>query len=710
VKNYLILAMLLLSSVASASYVEPPYETTIGGTGSTSQTASKAVTTDSNGHIVSTSATTSTQIGYLQNLSAILPGVCGAGQYWADNGSGQLACATLPMGTAPGMILPVNLAGSNPLLMQPHTGQTILVGNLENANAQLVGADVPATIATGQSDTFTVLNATPAQFEIQLLTPSRFRYFYTATGSDTTATIAAAFVADIRADSVHSGISVSYTAGASTFTTSFVSGSYTATAVSANVSVANDTTSSSVTNPLFSGAGFIGTYTGADQTQANLINPANYTFSSAQPVGQLATVLGFGNVDGSAVYNYTGSGLWQAWEFGAGQIESPDASVLLDLSSAGTQVLTMNLDNRATGGAGALRVVKGSLDMGYSSGEGGSIGNVGVIGHGVVGAGASSINLTNDIMLDASSATALDWQNRFLVNDSNFTMADWRNGLLYSTSTSAVSVDWINMLLESGGFTSVDWANHTLNNGSGVAVLNFAESVASVPALQFVGSTSGTINLQAAATTTPWTMTMPAAVCAAGQYWADDGSGNYTCTSPSGGSFLPLAGGTMTGSIAMSSNSITGLSSLQFAGSTSGTFTEQAAATTASWTMTVPAGVCAAGQYWSDNGSGVYSCTSPTSAVPTIVNGGDTAYSIQAGDGHIRSGTTLTAARTYTNDACTSGNIGERHVVKNLATQTFDLTVAGNGSDMIDASANYVLNPGDSLTEICAAAGVWDIE
>jgi hypothetical protein len=93
----------------------------------------------------------------------------------------------------------------------------------------------------------------------------------------------------------------------------------------------------------------------------------------------------------------------------------------------------------------------------------------------------------------------------------------------------------------------------------------------------------------------------------------------------------------------------------------------------------------------------------------TITNGGNTAYSIMSTDQEVRATTTLTSARTYTNDACTSGNLGERHYVKNPPAQTYNITVAGNGSDTIDGNASYVLLPGDSLEEVCAVSGAWDI-
>jgi hypothetical protein len=93
-----------------------------------------------------------------------------------------------------------------------------------------------------------------------------------------------------------------------------------------------------------------------------------------------------------------------------------------------------------------------------------------------------------------------------------------------------------------------------------------------------------------------------------------------------------------------------------------------------------------------------------------VTNGGDAAYTILAGDDHVRSGTTLTADRTYTLPACDSGNIGKEYEVKNKADQTFNIIMAADGSDEIDGAASVTLYPGDSVPVICAVAGEWDIQ
>lgn len=94
----------------------------------------------------------------------------------------------------------------------------------------------------------------------------------------------------------------------------------------------------------------------------------------------------------------------------------------------------------------------------------------------------------------------------------------------------------------------------------------------------------------------------------------------------------------------------------------------------------------------------------------TVVNGGDTAYTILSGDSHVRSGTTLTANRVWTLPACSS-NIGEKHVIKKADNTAFTITVDGNSSDTVDGLANYVLTTYlDSVSVICAVSGNWDVQ
>ncbi len=105
----------------------------------------------------------------------------------------------------------------------------------------------------------------------------------------------------------------------------------------------------------------------------------------------------------------------------------------------------------------------------------------------------------------------------------------------------------------------------------------------------------------------------------------------------------------------------------------------------------------------------ITAASSGSAPVLTVANGGDADYTILSGDGLVRSGTTLTADRVYTLPSCAS-NIGEQHTIKNLTSQTFDITVEADGSETIDEVANFVLSPGDAVDVICAVSGNWDVK
>src|SRR4051812_41012102 len=69
---FLTTVLMFTASLVFASFVNPPFPITKGGTGSASQTASRAVTTDSNGHLVSSSSTTDTEIGFVHNVTSAI--------------------------------------------------------------------------------------------------------------------------------------------------------------------------------------------------------------------------------------------------------------------------------------------------------------------------------------------------------------------------------------------------------------------------------------------------------------------------------------------------------------------------------------------------------------------------------------------------------------------------------------------------------------
>lgn len=143
----------------------------------------------------------------------------------------------------------------------------------------------------------------------------------------------------------------------------------------------------------------------------------------------------------------------------------------------------------------------------------------------------------------------------------------------------------------------------------------------------------------------------------------------------------------------------------------------QAPTLAADYTLTLPINDGGANECLKTDGAGVTSwgaCSAgsdPTKqdAKLSVVDGGDAAYSILAGDNYIRATTTLTANRTYTLPACTAGNIGEWHDVKNPAAQTFNIVLDGNGADTVEGVASKNILPGNALSVVCVVAGEWDI-
>ncbi len=95
------------------------------------------------------------------------------------------------------------------------------------------------------------------------------------------------------------------------------------------------------------------------------------------------------------------------------------------------------------------------------------------------------------------------------------------------------------------------------------------------------------------------------------------------------------------------------------------------------------------------------------SQVKVITNGGNTNYNVMPTDQYVRSGTAFSAPRTWTLPPALT--VGQELFVKHLASQGFNLTLAANGTDLIDAAATSVMIPGYSLSLICGQPGQWDI-
>lgn len=126
------------------------------------------------------------------------------------------------------------------------------------------------------------------------------------------------------------------------------------------------------------------------------------------------------------------------------------------------------------------------------------------------------------------------------------------------------------------------------------------------------------------------------------------------------------------------------------------------------YTLTLPVDDGAAGQALITDGSGVLSFGATKQQV---VNPGNADYTILAQDQHLRSGTTLTADRTWTLPPCASGNIGETHYIKKVDASAFNIIVEGNSTDTIDGSLNKTISVQYSGFQfVCAVAGAWDVQ
>ena len=146
-------------------------------------------------------------------------------------------------------------------------------------------------------------------------------------------------------------------------------------------------------------------------------------------------------------------------------------------------------------------------------------------------------------------------------------------------------------------------------------------AISGVETLALDGSTSGTLTVQAAATTTSHTLTLPSAQGDANTYLKNDGTGALSwVTIAAGGDASGPASSTdnavarfnlTTGKLLQNSgvtisddNAVAGAKSLAMSGSVSGTFTMQPASTVSSYTVTMPATQGAKGSSLVNNGSG----------------------------------------------------------------------------------------------------------
>jgi len=99
-------------------------------------------------------------------------------------------------------------------------------------------------------------------------------------------------------------------------------------------------------------------------------------------------------------------------------------------------------------------------------------------------------------------------------------------------------------LLDTSTEKSIDWTNRQLYDSTGSTVqLSWSTTGVTIDkALLLNGSTSGALTIEAAATTTSYTLTMPAAQGSAGQVLTDsDGAGTLTWTTPGSGTVTSVS-------------------------------------------------------------------------------------------------------------------------------------------------------------------------
>lgn len=104
--------------------------------------------------------------------------------------------------------------------------------------------------------------------------------------------------------------------------------------------------------------------------------------------------------------------------------------------------------------------------------------------------------------------------------------------------------------------------NYAINYDSSFIVdssgfLSLGKAATSTGKISFIGTTSGTVNLSVADAAGSWTLKLPTGTGSSGQFLQTDGSGNTSWASASVSGYLPLTGGTMTGTITSTLGTVT---------------------------------------------------------------------------------------------------------------------------------------------------------
>ena len=234
-----------------------------------------------------------------------------------------------------------------------------------------------------------------------------------------------------------------------------------------------------------------------------------------------------------------------------------------------------------------------------------------------VTAGVVSIN--NSVLYSASAgANALSVASggvAFLQNV-NFTIAGTANPALINIASGAFYSE----------FGTIRSASSTIS-GTNLSRLQYFDNT-SVLTSVLRGSTSGALTLKTAAATTSYTVTLPAAQGAVNTILQNDGSGNLSWATGGGDVVGPASAtnnaiarfDTTTGKLIKNSTvtisdtaDIAAAKTLAMDGSTSGTLTIRPAATTTSYTMTMPGAQGTANTYLLNDGSGGLSWAQGTS-------------------------------------------------------------------------------------------------
>lgn len=138
-----------------------------------------------------------------------------------------------------------------------------------------------------------------------------------------------------------------------------------------------------------------------------------------------------------------------------------------------------------------------------------------------------SVDYGGRVLKDRAGAFSVNWANYFLANNGTNAVVDWYN-LVLNDNSANLSIDWVSRhLADNNGTVLIDWHTPGSFLVKGLLSLN--------------GSTSGAMSMQAAGTTTTYTVTMPSAQGASNTFLKNDGSGNLSWSTVSAGANTTLS-------------------------------------------------------------------------------------------------------------------------------------------------------------------------